>query len=230
MRWWWFGPSVSKPELLREMQQMKAGGIGGFEIQPVYPLALDDPQTGFRNFPYLSNEFLEDLRYANNEAAELGLRVSLTLSSGWPYGGPNTPVTEAAGAIHLEVTSIADGETSVALPALSAGESIEAVFVANSDWNQNVSASSTPNSRPQMLPLPAAGEARMQLPPIEARGTRKILWFLSSRTGQQVKRAAVWCRGIRTGSFLARGHRSPFARCRGPANGCALGASTVFSI
>ena len=99
MRWWWFGPSVTRPELLREMQQMKAGGIGGFEIQPVYPLALDDPQTGFRNFPYLSDEFLQDVRYANDEATKLGLRVSLTLSSGWPYGGPNTPVTEAAGAI-----------------------------------------------------------------------------------------------------------------------------------
>ncbi len=196
MRWWWFGPSVTKPELLREMQQMKAGGIGGFEIQPVYPLALDDPQAGFRNFPYMSEEFLQDVRYANDEAAKRGLRVSLTLSSGWPYGGPNTPVTEAAGAIHLEITSIASGETSVALPALSAGESIEAAFIANSDWNENASVEASPTSHPRMLPLPPAGTARMQLPPIEGRGTQKVLWFLSSRTGQQVKRAAVGAEGF----------------------------------
>ena len=43
MRWWWFGSAVTKPELEREMRMMKAGGIGGFEVQPVYPLALDDP-------------------------------------------------------------------------------------------------------------------------------------------------------------------------------------------
>ena len=43
MRWWWFGPGVAKPELEKEMRMMKAGGIGGFEVQPVYPLALDDP-------------------------------------------------------------------------------------------------------------------------------------------------------------------------------------------
>jgi hypothetical protein len=44
MRWWWFGPAVTKPELERELRSMKAGGIGGVEVQPVYPVALDDPE------------------------------------------------------------------------------------------------------------------------------------------------------------------------------------------
>jgi hypothetical protein len=57
MRWWWFGPTVTKPELAREMRNMKEGGIGGFEVQPVYPLALDDPELGFKNVPYLSDEY-----------------------------------------------------------------------------------------------------------------------------------------------------------------------------
>ena len=61
MRWWWFGPSVEKPELERELRAMKDGGIGGVEIQPVYPVTLDDPARGLRNFNYLSPEFLEDL-------------------------------------------------------------------------------------------------------------------------------------------------------------------------
>ena len=43
MRWWWFGAAVEKPELEREMRTMKEGGIGGVEVQPVYPLTLDDP-------------------------------------------------------------------------------------------------------------------------------------------------------------------------------------------
>src|SRR6185369_1274371 len=58
MRWWWFGPAVTKAELEREMRLMKEGGIGGFEVQPVYPLLPDDPNTQFRNLPYLSDEFL----------------------------------------------------------------------------------------------------------------------------------------------------------------------------
>jgi hypothetical protein len=34
MRWWWFGPAVTRAELEREMRAMKDGGIGGFEKQP----------------------------------------------------------------------------------------------------------------------------------------------------------------------------------------------------
>jgi hypothetical protein len=51
MRWWWFGPAVVKPELEREILAMKAGGIGGFEIQPVYPMELDDAARGIHNVP-----------------------------------------------------------------------------------------------------------------------------------------------------------------------------------
>jgi hypothetical protein len=52
MRWWWFGPAVNKNELRLELEQMKDAGIGGVEIANLYPLALDDPATGFRNTPF----------------------------------------------------------------------------------------------------------------------------------------------------------------------------------
>ena len=41
VRWWWFGPAVTRQGIEREMKAMKAGGIGGFEVQPTYPLAVD---------------------------------------------------------------------------------------------------------------------------------------------------------------------------------------------
>ena len=47
MRWWWFGPSQTREELDVEMRHMKEGGIGGFEVAAVYPLAVDDPASGF---------------------------------------------------------------------------------------------------------------------------------------------------------------------------------------
>src|SRR5260370_591366 len=64
MRWWWFGPAVTKPEIQHELEQMKAAGIGGVEIATLYPLALDDPATVFRNLPYLSDEHIDALRFA----------------------------------------------------------------------------------------------------------------------------------------------------------------------
>src|SRR5262245_39042943 len=52
MRWWWFGPAVTREEIESEMRRMKEGGIGGFEVAVVYPLATDDPAKGVRNEPY----------------------------------------------------------------------------------------------------------------------------------------------------------------------------------
>src|ERR1039457_7553629 len=54
VRWWWFGPSVTKPELEREMRLMKEGGIGGFEVQPTYAPAVGDAAHGSKKFSYIS--------------------------------------------------------------------------------------------------------------------------------------------------------------------------------
>ena len=94
VRWWWFGPAVTKPQLEREMRLMKEGGIGGFEVQPTYPLAVDDELPGLKNLRFLSPEFLEAIRFTAEKAKELGLRMDLTLGSGWPYGGPQFPAGE----------------------------------------------------------------------------------------------------------------------------------------
>ena len=63
VRWWWFGPAVTRAELEREMRVMKEGGIGGFEVQPVYPLLPDDPAIGIKNLPFLSDEHIDALRF-----------------------------------------------------------------------------------------------------------------------------------------------------------------------
>src|SRR6202042_1099157 len=78
MRWWWFGPAVVKPEILRELQQMKADGIGGAELAFVYPEQLDDPAQGIDNLTFLSPEMLDDVGYAQSEGKKLGLRIDVT--------------------------------------------------------------------------------------------------------------------------------------------------------
>lgn len=119
MRWWWFGPAVVKPELEREMRTMKEGGIGGFEVQPVYPLQVEG------NFKYLSDEFLSDIQFAADKAHELGLRMDMTLASGWPYGGPHIALSEASS--RLRVINVREGGQ----PALQQGDSVIASFPAS---------------------------------------------------------------------------------------------------
>src|SRR2546422_7996915 len=97
MRWWWFGPAVTKPELEREMRLMKEGGIGGFEVQPVYPPLPGDPTRGIKNLPFLSDEFIDALRFVSVRSRELCLRMDLTLGSGWAVRRPSVPGSEAAG-------------------------------------------------------------------------------------------------------------------------------------
>ena len=118
VRWWWFGPAVEKPEILRELQQMKADGIGGAELAFVYPEALEG------NVPFLSSPMLDAVTYAQAEARKLGLRIDVTLCSGWPYGGPATTLAEAATRLRTAEVAIPSGTTTIASPTLAQGETL----------------------------------------------------------------------------------------------------------
>src|SRR5690242_2646548 len=185
MRWWWFGSAVDKQELEREMLRMKQGGIGGFEVQPVYPLALDDPKHGFENHPYLSTEFLDALRFTSAKAKELGLRMDLTLGSGWPYGGPGVPITEAASSLRIVHTKTDGHSESIPVPSLTAGEILIAAFLARAEGGG-------PTRNYQRLSEIHEGTVRVP----QQTGSGEVLFFISSRTGMQVKRAAVGAEGF----------------------------------
>ncbi len=182
MRWWWFGPAVVKSELRREIESMKAAGIGGFEIQPVYPLALDDPPNHLRNLPYLSPEFLDDVRFAADTARAEKMRVSMTLASGWPYGGPHTPVTESAGKLRIAKVVVPADADSVAMPNLGNGEEMLAAFLGEEK-----------NGRPEGATLRQVdfkiAPFRLAVP--AHTGDQVAVFFIASHSGQMVKRAAV---------------------------------------
>jgi hypothetical protein len=187
VRWWWFGPSVSQSELRREMQLMKAGGIGGFEVQTVYPLALDDPGHNSTNVAFLSDPHLDALRFVSSEARELGLRMDLTLGSGWPYGGPGVPITEAAGRLRLEAVAVKPGAATMLLPYVGAGEKLLAVFVAKGDPAQFMAETAQE--------LSDLDDKRVRMPG-GLRDPHVVLFFIASRSGQTVKRAAVGAEGF----------------------------------
>jgi len=186
MRWWWFGPAVTKPELERELRLMKEGGIGGFEIQAVYPLLPDDPALGIKNLPFLSDEFIDALRFVSAKARELGLRVDLTLGSGWPYGGPSVPISDAAARLRVERVKVAPNSRRVPLPNILPAEKLLAVFIARNDGQTIV-----PDTLRELTDL---RDGAMWLPDT-LEGPHEILFFISSRTGMQVKRAAVGAEG-----------------------------------
>lgn len=188
VRWWWFGPAVTKAGLEREIKLMKQGGFGGFEVQPVYPLTLDDPARGLVNLRYLSPEFLEMVRFTADTAHRLGLRMDMTLGSGWPFGGPHIPVELAAGRLRVDRRTVQGSTTSLALPALNPGERLVAAFLAPAE------ASAPLPERVSPLAVVDDGGPRLLLP--ASAGPRSVLLFIASHTGQQVKRAAFGAEGL----------------------------------
>jgi hypothetical protein len=163
-RWWWFGPAVQAAELKREIAAMKGGGFGGFEIQPVYPLNTQG------NLPYLSDDFLKMVHVADQAGLAAGMRVDVTLGSGWPYGGPNTSSDQ--GSAHIRKLT---QDASLPLPALSPGERFIAGFV---------------GANTQTARLVSLDHA------IAAQPGDTLYLFIQSPTGQQVKRAAVGAEGL----------------------------------
>jgi hypothetical protein len=190
MRWWWFGPAVTKSELERELRVMRDGGIGGVEIQPVYPLTPDDTSRGIRNLPFLSEEFNDALRFAADTARQLGLRADLTVGSGWPYGGPQVSIDHAAAKLRVERVSVLAGSGTARVPSLSTGERMIAAFL------------SSGRDGGQWAELTGIREGMLAVPG-DAPSPREVLFLIESRTGQMVKRAAVGAEGYVLDHFSA---------------------------
>ena len=206
VRWWWFGPAVVKPEILRELQQMKANGVGGAEMAFVYPEVLDDPSKDLKNLPFLSPEMLDDVKYAQIEGRKLGLRIDITLCTGWPYGGPTITLDEAVTRLRTIEVPIPANAGTVTGPTLEEGEHFVSAAIVN------------PRALPKLPEGPARGRGAVQQPvdwdpasaqflPTPAGGVndpisvtpaaapRIALFFVLSHTKQEVKRASVDAEG-----------------------------------
>jgi hypothetical protein len=185
MRWWWFGPSVTTAELEAEMRRMKEGGIGGFELAVVYPMALDDPARGLVNERYLSPGFLEKVAFTSRQARLLGLRMDVTIGSGWSYGGPYITPDLASARLRSDRREITPDHTQVARPVPFEGDRLVAAYIARGSLAE-VDAGT-------FRELDISGPGPIPLPPGE--GPRLIVFYFAGQTGQVVKRAALGAEG-----------------------------------
>src|SRR5262249_31493469 len=99
--------------------------------------------------------------------------------SGWPYGGPTVPVTDAAGRLRVERIKGPPGTRRVPVPSVAAGETLTATVVDNL----------------REVPEADISDGVVRLP-ADLSGTHELLFFIASRTGQMVKRPAVGAEGF----------------------------------
>ena len=94
--WWWLNGDVTKAAITRDLKEMKAKGWGGALICDAGG-AEQDGNAPVRHGPnFLSPKWLELFRHALNEAARLGLVMSVNIQSGWNLGGPPVGPEDAA--------------------------------------------------------------------------------------------------------------------------------------
>ncbi len=91
-RWWWFGNAVDEKNLTYNIEKLGEAGIGGVEITPIYGV------KGYEDkyIPYLSPKWMNMLAYTHGETEKWGMQVDMNNGTGWPFGGPDVTLDNAA--------------------------------------------------------------------------------------------------------------------------------------
>lgn len=91
-RWWWLGSAVDKENLEWNIQQYANKGIGALEITPIYGVQGNDTN----NIDYLSPKWMQALKDCETLGAKYGVQIDMNCGTGWPFGGPEVTVEDAA--------------------------------------------------------------------------------------------------------------------------------------
>ncbi len=122
--WWWLNGDTDKLTITRDLEAMKANGIGGANVID----AGGDDQDGNRRVPhgpdFGTKEWRELFTHAVAEAERLGLELGFNIQSGWNLGGPKVPIEESSKRVSFSKTPVTGGaalDVKLAQPPSKAG-------------------------------------------------------------------------------------------------------------
>lgn len=104
-RWWWLGSAVDSANLRYNIKEYSKAGIGSVEITPIYGVQGNDANE----LSFLSDAWMEALSVVQSEAAADGVLVDMNQGTGWPFGGPEVPIEDAACKAIFLVDTVAAG-------------------------------------------------------------------------------------------------------------------------
>lgn len=105
-RWWWMGSAVDKENLTRNLETYAKAGMGSLEITPIYGVKGNDANE----IRFLTPEWMQMLRHTESEAARLGMQIDMNTGTGWPFGGPEVGIEDAACKLLVEEYTLKGGE------------------------------------------------------------------------------------------------------------------------
>lgn len=182
-RWWWLGSAVDTANIRWNMEQYASHGIGAVEITPLYGVKGNQKN----NIDFLSPKWMEMLKFVQEQGKRLNIQIDMNNGTGWPFGGPTTPIEEAACKVVVvdsvvNSTLLKNGYKLIVPQKEEKFSTLDFVIAypkAVKGYNNGcVDVTSFVNSE---------GELRWKTP---KKGDWRIIAIYNGRTRQQVKRAA----------------------------------------
>lgn len=107
-RWWLMGSAMDQQNINRQLSIFQESGLGGVELVPIY---------GAKNYEdkyisYLSKPWVAFLDHTTRKADSLKMGVYLSMGSGWPIGGPQVNINDAASKLVIEKYAISADDLS----------------------------------------------------------------------------------------------------------------------
>lgn len=98
-RWWWLGSSVDTTNLTYNLETYAKAGIGAVEITPIYGVIGNESNE----VEFLSEQWMKLLAHTESEGKRLGILVDMNTGTGWPFGGPEVSIDEAASKLSYHI-------------------------------------------------------------------------------------------------------------------------------
>ncbi len=89
--WWWPASAVDAENITWNLELFRDAGMGGAHVIPIYGVRGEED----RFIDYLSPEWMSMLNHATSEAKRLGMWIDMSTGTGWPFGGPWVPESDA---------------------------------------------------------------------------------------------------------------------------------------
>lgn len=105
-RWWWLGSAVDKDNLNYNLKEYGKAGLGSLEVTPIYGVKGNESH----NIRFLSPEWMEMFRYTQEVGKTNGIDIDMNTGTGWPFGGPEVSLSQAAAKAIFECYEVKGGE------------------------------------------------------------------------------------------------------------------------
>lgn len=177
-RWWWMGNDLDSANLTYNLEALGNAGIGGVEITPIY--GVKGRENHYIN--YLSPQWMEMLGFTIAEASRLEMRVDMNNGTGWPFGGPEVSIEDAATRVLFREYNLSGGESLTEPVEVSEERQKKVAYL------EKLMAYSEEG---ELLDLTHKVDEEGNLDWVAPAGDNwKLIALFVGKTGQQVKRAA----------------------------------------